>query len=192
MKHRGWGILPLEVHVTACDPYLCRTKTITIMRTRPTTFCMLFSTLLAVSCGVDSKPGPAVTEQAEYDEPSALSCTSMNGRAYVITMSSGAPATDTIIFASDRIEAVGRVAAGFLAAPYTCAGKDSLLITAEMPAATTGMLRWSATALGDALTGTVAFSRPDTVGEVVSSFTGVAIAGANATLRTPQRQLDSY
>ncbi|MFZ1686909.1 MAG: hypothetical protein WAU70_05795 [Flavobacteriales bacterium] len=113
----------------------------------------------------------------------------MNGRAYAITFANGAPASDTLVFASDRMETVGRVAVGFMAAPYTCTEADSLRITAEM-SDSSQVLRWSANIFGDEVLGTMTLLRSDGAAGAISAFTGRALAGTDATLRTPQRQVE--
>ena len=148
---------------------------------------------ILVSCGVDTTPGPLpATEQAEYVEQAALTCTSMNGRAYSITFSNSAPATDTLVFIQDRIEAWGHVAAGFTAAPFTCTEQKPLLLTAEMPGDTLNYLKWSVNVVGEDLDGTLTVVHGDSLRGTPAQFTGKAIAGVNAILRTPQREVTRY
>lgn len=154
---------------------------------------MLVPLCALLSCGVDTTPGPLpATEQAEYSETEALSCTSMNGRAYAITFSNSAPATDTLVFVQDLVEAHGHVAAGFTAAPFTCTDQQPLLVTAEMPGDTLNYLKWSVNVSADAIEGTVHVVQGDSLRGTPAQFTGKAIAGTNATLRTPQREVKSY
>lgn len=116
----------------------------------------------------------------------------MNGRAYAITFSNSAPATDTLVFTQDLIEAWGHAAAGFTAAPFTCTDQKPLLITAEMPGDTLNYLRWSVNVSGDDLDGILTIVQGDSLRGTPAQFTGKAISGLNATLRTPQREVKRY
>jgi hypothetical protein len=143
---------------------------------------------ILASCGVDTTPGRLPDDaQADYKETPQLSCVAMNGRSYVISLVNGPPATDTVVFASDQMEAVGGIGTGFNPSPYACSGTDSLLITAEMHGDTSRVLRWSATLVGEEIHGNI--MRADTTDQG-TAFTGHAIPGVNATLRTPQRQVE--
>lgn len=144
----------------------------------------------AASCGVDATPGgPPPEAQSEYNEPEPLSCATLNGRSYVITLQDGPPSTDTLIFASDRFEAVGPIGSGLGAFPYACSGTDSLRIGAEMTGEPGLEVRWEFVILGDGIRGTTTLlDSTNTAGEA-KTFTGHALPGTDATLRTPQRQV---
>lgn len=160
------------------------------MFTRMRSLSLILPVCVLASCGVDTTPGRSPADaQAEYEETPKLSCVAMNGRSYVISLVNGPPATDTVVFASDQMEAVGGVGRGFIAAPYTCSEADSLSITAEMAGDSSGVLRWSATILGDEIHGTITTAGAGNAGQAIT-FTGHAIPGSNATLSTPQRQVE--
>lgn len=160
------------------------------------TYCKVLSAFgllcFAASCGVDATPGgPPPEAQSEYNEAEPLSCATMNGRSFVISLQDGPPATDTIIFASDRIESVGSIGSGLGAFPYTCSGGDSLRVGAEMRGGTDVEVRWEITILGDDIQGTVTLSGSADPATETRTFTGRALAGTGATLRTPQRQVET-
>lgn len=115
----------------------------------------------------------------------------MNGRSFVITLQDGPPATDTIIFASDRMEAVGPIGSGLGAFPYTCSGGDSLRIAAEMKGEPEVEVRWEITILGDDIHGTVTISDNTGAAREAKTFAGGGLPGTSATLRTPQRQVET-
>ena len=160
------------------------------MRTRMRSLSLILPVCVLASCGVDTTPGRLPADaQADYEETPKLSCVAMHGRSYVISLENGPPATDTVVFASDRMEAVGGVGRGFAAAPYTCSEADSVSITAEMASDSSGVLRWSAAILGDEIHGTITTVNAGTAGQAIT-FAGHAIPGNSATLRTPQRQVE--
>lgn len=151
------------------------------------TYCKVLSAFgllcFAASCGVDATPGgPPPEAQSEYNEAEPLSCATMNGRSFVISLQDGPPATDTIIFASDRIESVGSIGSGLGAFPYTCSGGDSLRVGAEMRGGTDVEVRWEITILGDDIQGTVTLSGSADPATETRTFTGRALAGTGATL----------
>lgn len=115
----------------------------------------------------------------------------MNGRSYVITLQDGPPATDTLIFASDRLEAVGPIGSGLGPFPYTCSGDDSLRVGAEMKGAPDVEVRWEIIIRGDGIHGTTTLSQSAGSISETKTFTGHALPGKDATLRTPLRQVET-
>ncbi|QQR87688.1 MAG: hypothetical protein IPJ76_05530 [Flavobacteriales bacterium] len=115
----------------------------------------------------------------------------MNGRSYAISLQDGPPATDTLIFASDRFEAVGPIGSGLGAFPYTCSGVDSLRVGAEMKGGAAVEVRWEIILLGDGIRGTATLLDNATGAGETKTFTGHALIGKDATLRTPQRQVET-
>lgn len=115
----------------------------------------------------------------------------MNGRSYVITLQDGPPATDTLIFANDRFDAVGPIGSGLGAFPYACSGTDSLRVGAEMKGEPAVEVRWAMIILGDDIHGTATLFDSATAAGEAKTFTGHALSGTDATLRTPQRQVET-
>jgi hypothetical protein len=154
---------------------------------------MLYTALPVViaSCGIDAEPGPLPGDQSRYEEPDALGCATLEGRAYAITFATGTAASDTIIFNGDRIESVQRAAMGFPASAYACSERNgNLLITAEMLGNGTEVLMWSMTVTDDAITGGVIMGEEGADAE--QRFEGRALVGTNAEQRTPERKVKSY
>ena len=113
-------------------------------------------TVIIASCGIDAEPGPADTEQAPYVEPETFNCAELDGRSYAITFATGGAATDTLVFAENKFEAVQRIAMGYPASAYACSERnDALLITSEMLTDSASLLRWDLEVTEDGVKGSV-------------------------------------